>query len=163
MLVTSFTLLLGSNQGNRVMQLNLATDKITHLIGPIIKVSSVYETAAWGKHDQPDFLNQSLVVSSTLNPVEVLQKIQSIESEMGRTRVTKWGERTIDIDILYANDCILDLPQLKIPHPEIQNRRFTLIALTEIDPDFIHPTLQKNHRDLYNDCLDNLPVKLFIS
>lgn len=163
MLVTSFTLLLGSNQGNRVMQLKVATDKITQLIGHIKKISSIYETAAWGKYDQPDFLNQSLVVNSTLNPVEVLQTIQSIESAMGRTRVTKWGERTIDIDILYANDLVLDLHQLKIPHPEIQNRRFTLIALTEIDPDFIHPILHKNHRDLYNDCLDNLPVKLFTS
>jgi 2-amino-4-hydroxy-6-hydroxymethyldihydropteridine diphosphokinase len=155
---TSFFLLLGSNQGNRVQLLTNAIDKIKRLIGTVEKVSSIYQTAAWGKIDQPNFLNQAVIVESLLKPIEVLHVIHIIELEMGRKRVTKWGERTIDIDILYASDLILHSPNLEIPHPEIQKRRFALVPLNEIAPDFIHPILMKTTADLLSICKDTLVV-----
>jgi 2-amino-4-hydroxy-6-hydroxymethyldihydropteridine diphosphokinase len=155
---TFFFLLLGSNQGNRVQQLSDATNKINQSIGSIEKKSSIYQTAAWGKTDQPDFLNQALIVKSSLSPQKILQTIHSIELEMGRQRTTKWSERTIDIDILYADELILDLPQLKIPHPEIQNRKFVLTPLVEIAPDFVHPILKKTNKELLSMCTDILEV-----
>ncbi len=156
---TSFFLLLGSNQGNQAEQLSNATDKIEQFIGQIEKKSSIYQTAAWGKTDQPDFLNQALIVKSSLSPQEVLQIIHSIELQMGRQRTTKWSERTIDIDILYADALILNLPELKIPHPEIQNRKFALAPLVEIAADFTHPVLKKTNRELLSVCMDILEVK----
>jgi 2-amino-4-hydroxy-6-hydroxymethyldihydropteridine diphosphokinase len=159
---TSFFLLLGSNQGNRVRQLSDATNKIYQSIGPIKKKSSVYQTAAWGKTDQPDFLNQALIVKSSLSPQEVLKIIHSIELEMGRQRTSKWNERTIDIDILYAGELVLNLPELKIPHPEIQNRKFALIPLVEIAPDFVHPILKKTNAQLLSICTDTLEVEKLV-
>lgn len=151
---------MGSNQGNRAQQLRNACDKIKQFLGPIEKKSSVYQTGAWGKTDQPDFLNQALIVKSSFNPQEVLKIIHSIEKEMGRQRTTKWSERTIDIDILYADELVLNLAELKVPHLEIQNRKFALIPLTEIAPDFVHPVLKKTHAQLLSICHDVLEVKL---
>jgi 2-amino-4-hydroxy-6-hydroxymethyldihydropteridine diphosphokinase len=159
---TSFFLLLGSNQGNRVQQLSDATNKINQSIGPSEKKSSVYQTAAWGKTDQPDFLNQALIVKSSLSPQEVLKIIHYIELEMGRQRTSKWNERTIDIDILYAGELVLNLPELKIPHPEIQNRKFALIPLVEIAPDFVHPILKKTNAQLLSICTDTLEVEKLV-
>jgi 2-amino-4-hydroxy-6-hydroxymethyldihydropteridine diphosphokinase len=158
---TSFFFLLGSNQGDRVHQLRDATNKISRLIGQIKKKSSIYQTVAWGKTDQPDFLNQALIVKSSLSSQEVLKIIHSIELEMGRQRTTKWSERVIDIDILYANDLIFNLSDLKIPHPEIQNRKFVLIPLVEIAPNFIHPILMKTNAELLSICKDSLAVEIF--
>jgi 2-amino-4-hydroxy-6-hydroxymethyldihydropteridine diphosphokinase len=159
---TSFFLLLGSNQGNRVRQLSDATNKINQLIGPIEKKSSIYQTAAWGKTDQPDFLNQALIVKSSLSPQEVLKIIHSIELEMGRQRTSKWNERTIDIDILYAGELVLNLPELKIPHPEIQNRKFALVPLAEIATNFVHPILKKTNKELLSISTDTLEVRQLV-
>jgi 2-amino-4-hydroxy-6-hydroxymethyldihydropteridine diphosphokinase len=156
-----YFLLLGSNQGDRLVYIREATSVIHERIGTIEKSSSVYQTAAWGKTDQPDFLNQTLIVKSALAPEIVLDTIHSIELEMGRIRTDKWSERSIDIDILYIDDLIINQPELKVPHPEIQNRRFTLVALAEIAADFIHPVLKKSNADILQDCIDHLEVKLF--
>jgi 2-amino-4-hydroxy-6-hydroxymethyldihydropteridine diphosphokinase len=156
-----YYLLLGSNQGNRLDYLMEASRAIHQRIGSIEKSSSVYETSAWGKTDQPDFLNRTLLLKSNLDPEQVLSSIQSIEFELGRIRTNKWSERTIDIDILYIDDLIINQPDLKIPHPEIQNRRFTLVTLAEIAPHFIHPLFKKTNATLLKDCTDRLEVKLF--
>jgi 2-amino-4-hydroxy-6-hydroxymethyldihydropteridine diphosphokinase len=159
---TSFFLLLGSNQGDRIQQLSDAIDKIEQLIGSIKKKSSIYQTAAWGKTDQPDFLNQALIVKSSLSPQEVLQIIHSIELSMGRQRTTQWSARAIDIDILYVGDLVLSLPDLKIPHPQIQNRKFALVPLVEIAPSFVHPVLKKTNAELLSLCTDALEVKQLV-
>lgn len=155
---TSYLLLLGSNQGIREQQLKIAIKKIGEAIGNIEKKSSVYETAAWGKTNQPSFLNQALQVTSVLDAYSLLDKIQAIEKEMGRTRIEKWGVRPIDIDILFAESLILHSPGLTIPHPAIPQRRFTLATLVEIVPEFVHPESKKTIQQLMTECSDPLSV-----
>lgn len=151
-------ILLGTNLGDRFAQLSLAKQYLGSQIGKIIKTSSVYETAAWGVEDQPAFLNQVIVLHSRLSPSECLKQTQQIEQQLGRVRIKKWGERAIDIDLLYFNDEIIDLPDLKIPHPHIGERKFTLIPLAEVAPEHLHPVYKKNSVYLLNICKDSLPV-----
>lgn len=152
-------LLLGTNQGERAINLAEAKTKISRELGPIITSSSIYKTAAWGIENQPDFYNQVIIVATEYNPLQILTILQHIEKQLGRIRVEKWGPRIIDIDILFFNDAILDLPSLKIPHPEIHNRMFTLKPLVEIAGDFIHPILHESLDQLMHACADQLPVE----
>ncbi|MBS1620493.1 MAG: 2-amino-4-hydroxy-6-hydroxymethyldihydropteridine diphosphokinase [Bacteroidetes bacterium] len=154
-------LLSGTNQGNRSENLKTAKRLIRKECGIIKKESSVYETAAWGKTDQPSFLNQALEIFTPLNAEELLQCILEIEKRMGRIRKEKYGARIIDIDILFYNYEIINLPELKIPHPEIQNRKFALIPLAEIAPGLMHPVLNKSIREILSGCPDPLAVKKY--
>ena len=156
-----FHILLGGNLGNRKENLNQAKKHIQKIIGSIVSESSIYETKAWGVEDQPNFLNQVILVETTLSPQTVLSENLQIEKVLGRVRHQKWHERTIDIDILYAEDLILNEDNLKIPHPFIQERKFTLVPLVEISPNFVHPIFQKTQAILNHECLDNLPVTVF--
>ena len=151
-------LMIGGNLGDRKENLQQAIILIRKSCGPLIKISSLYETAAWGLVDQPSFLNQALEISTSLSAIELLSSILSIEKDMGRTRTEKLGPRLIDIDILFFNDEVHDLPHLKIPHPELQNRRFVLTPLAEITPQLQHPVLKKNIAQLLEECPDNLEV-----
>lgn len=152
-------LLIGTNLGNRLGNINLALQKISELVGSILKISSIYETAAWGKTNQPDFYNLALEIATEKAPQEVLHLLQSIEKEMGRIRIEKWEERIIDIDILYYADKVMTTPELTLPHPEIPNRRFALAPLNEIAGDFMHPFLHKSNREMLGACEDRLEVK----
>ncbi len=152
-------ILLGTNLGDRFQQLDLARKQLESRIGAIIDASSVYETAAWGVEDQPAFLNQALLLTTDLQALDCLEITQSIEQELGRIRIKKWGERVIDIDLIYFNQDIIDLPTLRIPHPFIAERRFVLAPLVEIAPDYIHPLYKKNNVYLLDKCTDDLPVK----
>jgi len=151
-------LLLGSNEGDRKSLFELAKTAISKQIGNITKCSSLYESEAWGVTDQALFLNCVLEVNSDLEAETILQKALLIEQELGRIRHERWRERTIDIDILYFNNNIINSETLTIPHPEIQNRRFTLVLLCEIIPQFIHPILQKTQLELLDNCEDGLKV-----
>ncbi|MDR0265627.1 MAG: 2-amino-4-hydroxy-6-hydroxymethyldihydropteridine diphosphokinase [Sphingobacterium sp.] len=152
-------ILLGTNLGDRFQQLDLARKQLESRIGAIIETSSIYETAAWGVEDQPAFLNQALLITTDLQALDCLEITQSIEQELGRIRIKKWGERVIDIDLIYFNQDIIDLPTLRIPHPYIAERRFVLAPLVEIAPDYIHPLYKKNNVYLLDKCKDDLPVK----
>jgi 2-amino-4-hydroxy-6-hydroxymethyldihydropteridine diphosphokinase len=151
-------LLLGSNLGNAELHLKEAR-KAIELLGPIIEASSLYSSQAWGKTDQPDFLNQVIEISTGCSPQRLLREILAIESELGRVRQEKWGARIIDIDILFYNSEIINEPDLKIPHPEIANRKFTLIPLSEIAAEWIHPVLNKSVQQLLLACSDKLDVR----
>ncbi len=156
-------LLLGSNLDNREQNIGNACDKLTHHGYAIIKKSSVYITEAWGNRDQPAFLNQVIQITCGDSAEQLLKNIQNIEQELGRLREQKWGPRLIDIDILYFERQIIHTEALTIPHPEIQNRRFTLVPLAEIAPNFIHPVLRKTSDALLNECTDPLEVAVFKS
>ncbi|MDH5368271.1 MAG: 2-amino-4-hydroxy-6-hydroxymethyldihydropteridine diphosphokinase [Cyclobacteriaceae bacterium] len=151
-------LLLGSNLGDKLSHLSQAISKIEEQIGKVEKVSSIYETAAWGKTNQPSFYNQVIKISTSLKPLQILKIVLQIEYEIGRKRFEKWGARIIDIDLLYYQNEVFTNQELTIPHPQIQNRKFTLIPLCEIAQEFIHPTLKVTQQQLLEQCDDILEV-----
>lgn len=124
-------------------------------IGKLDKQSSVYETKAWGKTDQRNFLNQILSFDTALDASSCLKIAQDIELERHRTREIHWGPRTLDIDILFFNQEIINLKTLIIPHPLLTERRFVLLPLSEIYPDLVHPVSGKNIKHLLTVCKDN--------
>lgn len=136
-----------------------AIHMIGEKIGKVEKQSSLYQTASWGKSDQPDFINQAIELRTELNPESLLKSILEIEKLLGRQRSEKWGSRTIDIDILLYEDQIIDDPDLKIPHPFLPERRFALMPLHEIAPDFIHSASGKTIEQLLLELTDELFVK----
>lgn len=152
-------LLLGSNLGDRKEFLQQAIMHISFDISTDIRISSVYETESWGKTDEPDYLNMVIEAKTNLPAQTILERILNIEKVMGRVREEKWGSRTIDIDILYFNTDVINEPGLHVPHPQLQNRRFTLEPLVELAPDFMHPVLNKTNLQLKNELHDSLIVK----
>ncbi len=152
-------LLLGSNMGNSLDFLDKASKALQEQVGKLIKSSSRYQTAAWGKTDQPDFINQVLKLETGLSPLEVLKTILGIERKLGRERTEKWGSRTIDIDILFYDQEVVASSELTIPHPYLQQRAFTLIPLAELEPEFVHPVLKKTVSELLDVLESQLEVK----
>lgn len=152
-------LLLGSNLGKSSDQLLQAAKHIAKHIGPVIRQSAFYQTAAWGKTDQPDFINQVLVVETDLTALDTMNKILEIERKMGRVRTRKNAPRIIDIDILFFNKAVIDHTALTLPHPRIAERRFVLTPLNELAPAFKHPVQHKTIHQLLRVCPDKLTVK----
>jgi 2-amino-4-hydroxy-6-hydroxymethyldihydropteridine diphosphokinase len=151
-------LLTGGNMGNREKNLATAKRLITERAGKVTRASALYETAAWGKTDQPSFYNQALEVETSIPPKDLLNLLLEIEKKLGRQRDEKYGPRIIDIDILLYGDQICNDPQLQIPHPELQNRRFALTPLAEIGPGLVHPVFKKSITELLAICTDTLEV-----
>jgi len=154
-------LLTGGNLGERDENLAKARELINGQCGIVSKASSLYESAAWGKTEQASFLNQALEIETTLNACQLIRCILKIEKSMGRVREEKYGPRIIDIDILLFNDEIHNYKFLRVPHPEMQNRRFALVPLAEIAPDVEHPVFKKKISQLMKDCPDPLEVKKY--
>ena len=147
-------LLLGGNLGNRFQLLKLAKTRLIELVGSLVNESGLYETAPWGVTDQPSYLNQVLELQTDLAPIDVLNQTQAIENALGRVRHERWDSRLIDIDLLYYDDLILQTDRLTLPHPLLHQRRFVLMPLCEIAPDFVHPILEKSNADLLAECPD---------
>lgn len=154
-------LLTGGNMGDRVENLNNAIENIIEYCGSITNRSSLYETAAWGNTKQPSFLNQALEINTQLTAKQLIRRILKVEKRMERVREEKYGPRLIDIDILLYADEIHNYRLLRLPHPEIQNRKFALLPLAEIAPEIIHPIFKKTIAELLEDCKDELEVKKY--
>lgn len=156
-------LLLGSNMPVRKHYLSFAKEHINNKLGKIVAFSSIWESEPWGFDAKMSFLNQVLVVLTDLNPFNVLETTQEIEKLAGRKRKSENGyvSRTLDIDILFFDKKVFQNPKLTIPHPQIHNRRFTLLPLVEIAPEFQHPQLKKSMRQLLDICADTGNVEMF--
>lgn len=156
-------LLLGSNLGDKEGYLKSARDLINEQVGSILRSSSLYVTESWGFNASDTFLNQVAMVSTLLAPDEVLEKLLSIETSLGRARNDGSGfqSRVIDLDILFYADFIVRTDKLTVPHPLLHKRRFALVPLHEIANELIHPVLNKNISQLLAECNDQLRVQLY--
>lgn len=147
---------IGCNLGDRERNLEQAK-KLLAL--NILKTSSLYETEPVGYLDQPWFLNAAIQVGEGLTARELLTRCQSVEQQMGRKRDIPKGPRTMDIDILFYGELILNEPDLTLPHPAIAERRFVLNPMAEIAPDFIHPVLKKTIQQMLLECPDHSGIR----
>lgn len=152
-------ILLGSNQNQPLLQLQFALESIDNSIAAIVNASSIYKTAAWGNTQQAPFFNQVIQITTPLKPIDLLDKLLLLENQMGRIRQNKWEPRIIDLDILFFNQVISNQPRLKLPHPFLQERMFTLVPLNEIAPKWVHPKLGLTINDLMHLCTDPLKVE----
>ncbi len=154
-------IILGSNSSDKQECLSRAIALLGQMVGKVQTASSLYESPAWGYESENSYLNQTLLVETELSPLALLDITQEIETMLGRTSKTVDGvylDRPIDIDILYYDNEVVELPQLQIPHPRIYVRRFVLEPLAEIAADFIDPTKQKSIAQLLEQCCDNSTV-----
>ena len=158
---TEVVLSLGGNKGDREKLLFRAIEGLNDHF-QLMKVSGIYETSAWGGVAKGDFLNQIAIISTAFEADDVLEIIRGIEYELGRTREEPWGDRTMDIDIIYFGERVIDTERLKIPHPFIAERKFVLVPLAELLPDKIHPITGKNSIEMLADCKDRSEVKVWV-
>ncbi|MCD7975099.1 MAG: 2-amino-4-hydroxy-6-hydroxymethyldihydropteridine diphosphokinase [Phascolarctobacterium sp.] len=142
---------LGSNLGDREKNLKTALEKMEEKGLEIVKVSSFLETEPYGVKGQPMFLNAACEIKTELSPEKLLDILFSVEQEMGRKRCRRWGERNIDLDLLFYDNLVLNTEYLVLPHPDLQNRDFILTPLMEIAPLFVHPVLKKTIIEIKND------------
>ena len=152
---------LGSNIGDRLDNLDQSIKIITERIGNVLEKSSVYESTPWGVENQRNFLNQVIFLKSNFDPYTILDLVLQIEKDMGRIRIEKWGERIIDIDILFIDDLIIESENLCIPHEFIAKRKFVLQPMCEIASGFIHPKLNKTISQLLEECIDDEKVNVY--
>lgn len=156
-----YHLILGSNLGDRVAQIELAKQLIVEQVGSIEAESSLYETQPWGHAEQPWFINQAIAVNSPLDPSLMMYAVKKIEREAGREPGEKWHARHIDIDVLLSEDRILEEKDLIIPHPLFHLRNFTLVPMMEIAPYEVHPVYNKTIEELFLECRDTGEVYIF--
>ncbi len=150
---------LGSNQGNRFFNLQQAIQYIELRIGYVDKMSSYYETEPWGFDSENTFINQVILVKSSLKAEKILARALLIEKVLGRERfsVSKgYSSRPIDIDILFVDDLKISTSDLKVPHPHLHKRNFVLKPLCEIAPHLHHPTLNKTISELTEESTDGI-------
>lgn len=157
---TEVVLCLGGNKGDREKLLFRAIECLNDHF-QLLRVSKIYETAAWGGVAKGDFLNQLAIISTGLDPEDVLDILQEIELDLGRKREDPWGNRTMDIDILYFGDRLIQNDRLSIPHPYIADRRFVLIPLADLMPDHKHPISGKTTLEMLRECADPSEVRVY--
>ena len=153
-------LLLGSNLGDGQLLFQQAISLIDERLGKLEIQSAIYQSPPWGFEHENDFLNQVLILETDLPAGEILQTCLQIEVDIGRKRTTQvYGARRIDIDVLFVNDEVMDTESLVLPHPRLHLRKFTLLPLLELIPDYVHPKLQKSIQELLVACEDNSEVR----
>jgi 2-amino-4-hydroxy-6-hydroxymethyldihydropteridine diphosphokinase len=151
-------ILIGGNVGDVMTSVERAIQLLNKECGNVVKVSSLYQTAPWGKTDQQNFLNQALLIETHFKAPDLMHHILQIEERLGRQRIEKYGPRIIDIDILLFNNAVIREAGLTIPHPSLHLRRFALVPLVEIAPDMVHPVFQSTIKELLLNCPDDLAV-----
>ena len=155
---------LGSNKGDRLSLIQQAVSMLGNDNNiEIAATSSFYETEPWGRKNQPWFVNAVIAIRTALSPVELLRICQSIEAKLGRDRKKEeyWGQRLIDIDILFYDDLVFSNEILTIPHKEIHRRAFVLVPMLEIKSSYVHPVLKKNISELHEALEDPEDVFLY--
>ena len=155
---------IGSNKGDRKRQMQQVIEVLNREVATVISVSNLYESPSWGFESTP-FYNCAVLVHTAKSASKILQKIQKVEKQFGRTRTDKKGyqARTIDIDIISFNSETLETPTLQIPHPQMHNRRFVLLPMQEVLTEFIHPALGQNITELIANCVDKSDCKVIDS
>ena len=153
--------LLGSNLGNSKLLFQRGLNLLVEKLGKLISKSGLYESPPWGFEHENNFLNQVLILETIYSAEDVLQVCLQIENNLGRVRKEQIGysARVIDIDLLFVNDEVLETETLVLPHPRLHLRKFTLLPLVDLIPDFIHPRLQKDMQYLLANCKDNSIVR----
>ena len=153
---------LGSNKGERITYIERAMSEISKIQNTkIVRSSAVYETEPWGFKDQEEYLNSAVEIETELDAFTLLKELKEIEKRIGRTEDVRWSEREIDIDLLFYGKEILVNDIMNVPHKEIENRKFVLIPMNEIAPDFIHPVFKKNMSELLKGTKDKLKVSKY--
>ncbi len=151
--MTTIYLGLGSNLGEKQKNIETALGLLDETIGEIEIVSSLFQTAPVGFSDQPDFVNGACKLTTTLDPLSVLEKIEIIMKDMGRIRTFTNGPRIIDIDILLFGDQVIESETLSVPHPRMLERLFVLEPLNEIGGGVVHPVTHKTIREHYQELI----------
>ncbi len=149
---------LGSNLGERDQFIAHAVNEISEHIGKINICSKIYESTPWRVDGQENYLNQIIKVETLLSAEDILSAALKIENQLGRVRIEKWGQRLIDIDIIFFNNEIIETPHLCIPHKHMHERNFVLHPLNDIAPDVIHPKYNKTVSELFNESKDTEDV-----
>jgi 2-amino-4-hydroxy-6-hydroxymethyldihydropteridine diphosphokinase len=150
---------LGSNLGDRSRNLKKGIGLLEQLAGKPGAISSIYETEPWGCESDLNFYNLVIELFTPLGPLPLLEVIHEVEKKCGRERSQiRYAPRTLDIDILFYGESVIDYPELVVPHPNLQERQFVLVPLAEIAPQFVHPLLNKDMEQLVKACRDDKKI-----
>ena len=152
---------LGSNQGDRELNLKNSIKLLNSKAGKVLNTSRIYESEPWGVKNQNYFLNQVIEIETHIDPIDLLNICKNIEYDMGRNPEIRWGKRVIDIDILYYQSRVINQKKLIIPHKLMHERKFVMIPLNDLNENHLHPILKITNKEILNNCIDSCKVKYY--
>ncbi|MFL3000199.1 MAG: 2-amino-4-hydroxy-6-hydroxymethyldihydropteridine diphosphokinase [Cytophagales bacterium] len=152
---------LGSNQGDRELNLKNSIKLLNSRVGKVLNTSGIYESEPWGVKNQNYFLNQVIEIETHIDPNDLLNICKNIEYDMGRKPEIRWGKRAIDIDILYYQSKVINQEKLIIPHKLMHERKFVMIPLNDLSENHLHPILKITNKEILNKCIDSCQVKYY--